>query len=86
MCFDTSIPALLGYFASMLYNQNNVTLEASPLTTVAEIEVGQQLCKMFGYVIEPESKDRPGEPVGWGHITCDGSVANLESVWYVFSC
>ena len=18
---------------------------------------------------------------GWGHITCDGSVANLESIW-----
>jgi hypothetical protein len=20
-------------------------------------------------------------PVAWGHITCDGSVANLESMW-----
>lgn len=80
MCFDTSIPALLGYFSAMLYNQNNVTLEASPLTTVAEIEVGQQLCKMFGYNTDPE-KD---EPMAWGHLPCDGSVANLESVWYVY--
>lgn len=21
------------------------------------------------------------EPLGWGHVTCDGSVANLESIW-----
>lgn len=28
---------------------------------------------------EPENeKDRP---IGWGHITCGGSVANLESIW-----
>ena len=30
---------------------------------------------------EEETKDE--HPVGWGHITCDGTVANLESIWYV---
>ncbi len=63
MCMDMSMPALLGYFMTMIYNPNNVALEASPLTTVAEIEVGEQLCKMFGYNIDIEKKD---QPVGWG--------------------
>ncbi|KAL8918120.1 MAG: hypothetical protein Q9208_007562 [Pyrenodesmia sp. 3 TL-2023] len=78
MCMDMSMPSLLGYFMTMLYNPNNVSIEASPLTMVAEIEAGQQLCEMFGYNLNPEVKD---VPVGWGHITCGGTVANLESIW-----
>jgi glutamate/tyrosine decarboxylase-like PLP-dependent enzyme len=77
---DMSMPALLGYFMTMIYNPNNVALEASPLTTVAEIEVGEQLCKMFGYNVDPAIKD---VQLGWGHIACDGTVANLESIWLV---
>ncbi|GAW25935.1 putative pyridoxal-dependent decarboxylase domain protein [Rosellinia necatrix] len=70
--------SLLGYFMTMLYNPNNVAIEASPLSTVAEIEVGEQLCELFGYNIDPDNNDMP---TGWGHITCDGTVANLESIW-----
>ncbi|KAL9026501.1 MAG: hypothetical protein Q9196_004837 [Gyalolechia fulgens] len=77
MSSDMSMPSLLGYFMTMLYNPNNVSIEGSPLTMVAEIEAGQQLCEMFGYNLNPEVKD---VPVGWGHITCGGSVANLESI------
>lgn len=82
MCMDLTMPALLGYFMTMLYNPNNVTLEASPFTTKVELEVGQQLCKMFGYLTE-ESKPWSSLdiPESWGHITCDGTVANLESIW-----
>ncbi|KAL9602441.1 MAG: hypothetical protein Q9219_001865 [cf. Caloplaca sp. 3 TL-2023] len=76
MCMDMSMPSLLGYFMTMLYNPNNVSIEASPLTMVAEIEAGQQLCEMFGYNLDPKAK---GVPVGWGHITCGGTVANLET-------
>ena len=72
------MPAMLGYFMTMIYNPNNVAIEASPLTTIAEIEAGQQLCKMFGYNIDPEKKNTP---TSWGHITCGGTVANLESIW-----
>ncbi|KAL8834411.1 MAG: hypothetical protein Q9176_007498 [Flavoplaca citrina] len=77
MCMDMSMPSLLGYFMTMLYNPNNVSIEASPLTMVAEIEAGQQICEMLGYNLDPEVKSAP---VGWGHITCGGTVANLESV------
>ena len=72
------MPAILGYFMTMIYNPNNVALEASPLTTVAEIEVGEQLCKMFGYNVDADNKDAP---TSWGHVTCGGTVANLESIW-----
>ncbi|KAF9872470.1 pyridoxal-dependent decarboxylase domain protein [Colletotrichum karsti] len=78
MCTDMSMASLLGYFMTMLYNPNNVAIEASPLSTVAEIEVGEQLCELFGYNID---EDKTEVPTGWGHVTCDGTVANLESIW-----
>ncbi|PVH72326.1 pyridoxal-dependent decarboxylase domain protein [Cadophora sp. DSE1049] len=70
MCMDMSMPALLGYFMTMIYNPNNVAIEASPLTTVAEIEAGEQLCQMFGYNLDTAKLN---QPVGWGHITCGGT-------------
>jgi glutamate/tyrosine decarboxylase-like PLP-dependent enzyme len=97
MNMDTSMPGIAGYLMAMMCkfpchrikvvpsyikpsisadNPNNVATEASPLTTVLEINVGQQLSEMVGYNI-----DIATSPVGWGHITCDGSVANLESMW-----
>lgn len=70
---ETLMPATLGYFAGMLYNGNNIAYEGAPATTVLEVEVGQDLCKLMGY--EPE--------IGWGHLTPDGSTANYEAVWYM---
>ena len=75
---DLSMPALLGYFMTMIYNPNNVSIEASPLTTVAEMTVGDDLCQLFGFNIDPDNKRMP---LAWGHIVCDGTVANLEFVW-----
>ena len=74
MLWDQTLPSVAGYFAAMLYNQNNVAAEASPLTTALEIEVAQDLCKMVGY-----GEEEGIEP--WGHITCDGSMANIEALW-----
>ncbi|KAM0373546.1 hypothetical protein ACHAPY_009209 [Fusarium culmorum] len=76
MCTDLTMSSLLGYFMTMLYNPNNVALEASPMTTLVELRVGQQLCKLFGYNIDAQKN-----PLSWGHITCDGTIANLESIW-----
>ena len=55
MLWDVTLPGVVGYFAAMLYNQNNVAAEASPLTTWLELEVGRDLCRMLGF--DPE---RPG--------------------------
>lgn len=81
MVSDASLPSYLGYLVGMLWNQNNVTPEASPITSHIEYLVGQQICRMLGYGTDDS---HPGIPAGWGHITCDGSVANLESFWCVF--
>ena len=88
MLWDTTLPGILGYFAALLYNQNNVAAEASPITTIIEMEVGNELCKLLGYAINPIGAKKgefklPADRqiTGWGHITCDGSVANLEGLW-----
>ncbi|KAK1215772.1 hypothetical protein PQX77_021610 [Marasmius sp. AFHP31] len=82
MSFDVSLPALLGYFAAMVYNQNNVTPEASPFTSSVEYKVGNELCDMLRY--NTPTHTMPGDTsgtIGWGHITCGGSIANLEAMW-----
>lgn len=62
---DLSMPALLGYFMTMIYNPNNVSIEASPITTVAEMTTGDDLCRMFGYNTNPENEDHP---LAWGRM------------------
>lgn len=79
MNWDLTLPAMIGYFAAMLYNPNNVAAEASPVTTHLEMLAGDDLCRMLGYTIPDQSSSNAPRP--WGHITCDGSVANLESMW-----
>ncbi|TDL20030.1 PLP-dependent transferase [Rickenella mellea] len=76
MVMDTTMPGMIGYLMAMMYNSNNVATEASPVTSVIEIIVGKQLCEMVGFNVDVNHS-----PVGWGHITCGGSIANLESMW-----
>ena len=77
MLWDTTMPSLLGYMTAMFFNQNNVDSAASPVTTLYELRVGDQLCDMLGYNINP----RVDLPLAWGHITSGGSVANIEALW-----
>ncbi|RPA85936.1 PLP-dependent transferase [Ascobolus immersus RN42] len=81
MCMDTSMPGTLGYIASMMYNANNVAVEASPITTVLELEAGKQLCGLIGFGADA----KPETPAPWGHaslhVTSGGTVANIESLW-----
>lgn len=72
MTADVSLPGLLGYYAGLLYNANNVSGEASPVTLKYELEVGKEFAHLFGY---DQSKS-------FGHITSGGTVANFESVFY----
>ncbi|KAH9003900.1 pyridoxal phosphate-dependent transferase [Lactarius hatsudake] len=81
MVTDVSMPATLGYLTGLMYNPNNVGAEGGPITHVIEHEVGQQLCDMLGFCTQLSHKSQQGRPTAWGHITCDGSVANFESMW-----
>lgn len=71
MLSEQTLPSVLGYFAGMLYNPNNVTNEAAPITVPLEIEVGKMVSKMLGY--NPQT--------AWAHITSGGTVANIEALW-----
>ena len=71
MVWDTNVPANLGYIASILWHQNNCIQEASPVTTMYELEAGSDLCEMLGL-------DRNES---MGHLVTGGSVANIEAMW-----
>lgn len=70
MLSEQTLPAVMGYFATMLYNPNNVTEEAAPVTVQKELEFGKRICKMLGYSSN-----------GWAHLCAGGSSANLEALW-----
>ncbi|MEA4854697.1 MAG: tyrosine decarboxylase [Christensenella sp.] len=67
---ETLMPSLIAYNYAMLWNSNNVALESSMATSQMEAEVGNDFSNLFNY------ED------GWGHLTHDGSIANLEGIWY----
>jgi glutamate/tyrosine decarboxylase-like PLP-dependent enzyme len=75
MNWDLSLPSVAAYFATMLHNPNNVTVQASTATTFLELALGKDICGMIGM----NSKS----PLPWAHITTDGTIANIESVWSV---
>ena len=83
MMSDQTLPSVLGYFAGLLYNPNNVTPEAAPVTERWEFDVGRDILEMLGYKAPPV----PGSPhearseFGWAHVTSGGTVANHEALW-----
>ena len=81
MNWEVTMPAMLGYFAAMLYNPNNVAFEASTATTILEMLVGDDLCKMLGYTMPSWAEIEAGALRPWGHLTCGGTVANIEAIW-----
>jgi len=76
---DLLIPSLLGYFSGMLFNQNNVVGESSPITTRKEIEFCTRLCEMIGY--KPYGLTHTEEGRSFGHLSSGGSTAILEAMW-----
>ncbi len=69
---DILMPSVMAYVAAMLYNPNNVAYEASTATSPLELEVGMDFAKLMGYDLNK----------AWGHICTDGSIANIEALWY----
>ena len=71
MVGEQTIASQIGWFATMLYNPNNIALEIAPVTTRLELEVAAQLARMIGY--DPTRS--------WGHLTSGGTTANFEALW-----
>lgn len=91
MLADTTLPSVLGYIAGMLYNPNNVTPEAAPVTVDWEIEACNIVLQMLGYrpPPPPPNNEDPAtyygqaalKEFGWSHITMGGTTANIEALW-----
>ncbi len=95
MLSDISMPGMLGYLAGMLYNPNNVTTEAAPVTTRMEIEACNDVAEMIGYKVAPpismndfkskkewnEYKKTLSNELSWSHISSGGTLANIEALW-----
>ena len=64
MSSDLTMASLIGYFATLLYNPNNVAAEASPVTSRMELEVAAQLAR------DDRLRRRP--PVGPPHLRRHG--------------
>jgi glutamate/tyrosine decarboxylase-like PLP-dependent enzyme len=90
---DTLLPSKLGYVAGMLFNPNNVTPQAAPVTTELEIEACNAILTMLGYEAPPAPPSEAttealhryrralDKPFGWAHICSGGTVANIEALW-----
>lgn len=70
MVAEQTMPSIVGYFAAMLYNPNNVTAEAAPVTLRLELEAAQMIARMLGY----------GDQ-SWAHLCSGGTLANIEAMW-----
>lgn len=70
MLAEQSLPGIAGYIAAMLYNPNNVSREAAPVTVRLELEACKMINRMLGYGDE-----------SWGHLCSGGTVANIEALW-----
>ncbi len=71
MLSDQTLPSIIGFLAGSLYNPNNVSNEAAPVTVRLELEAGDLVSKMLGYDADKS----------WAHLCSGGSSANLEALW-----
>lgn len=77
MASDLLMPGLLGQMITTLYNPNNVSSDAAPVTVDLELEYGEKLARMFGLNTRADKG-----AVAFGHLTSGGTVANYQGVWY----
>jgi len=76
---DVLLPAIIGYFATMIDNPNNVVVESSPPSSHLEVEAIDQLLEMVGF--QPRRNRPAGSVASWGHFTCGGTIANIDALW-----
>ncbi len=90
---ETTIPALVGSLAGLLYNSNNVTSETGAVTVEYEIDACRRLVEMIGFTPPPDPpavvtesslqryRQLLEQEYSWCHLTSGGTVANIEALW-----
>jgi glutamate/tyrosine decarboxylase-like PLP-dependent enzyme len=78
MGWDLLLPGIIGNLVGVLFPSNNVAYEGSPATTVLEMLVGYDLCRMLGYSVTPTGEE---QVMSWGHLVGGGTIANIEALW-----
>jgi len=90
---ETTLPAMFGLVAGMLYNTNTVTPESGAVTVEWEIEACAALARMLGYNPPPSPPETHTQDAmkeyaaalskefAWTHLTSGGTVANIEALW-----
>jgi len=89
MTSDVTIASAVGYMSTILYNPNNVSIQASPVTSFIEMAVGNDLCRMVGFEFpvtkntDKKKKKQLKEEAIYPscHLTSGGTVANCEAYW-----
>ncbi|KAK5575614.1 hypothetical protein RB653_006747 [Dictyostelium firmibasis] len=91
MTSDVTIASVVGTMATVLYNPNNVTVQASPVTTFIEMAVSNDLARMVGWEFPetmPKFSNRHDKKafedeniIPCFHLTCGGTVSNIEGFW-----
>ncbi|KAM9960327.1 hypothetical protein ACTFIW_009456 [Dictyostelium discoideum] len=91
MTSDVTIAGVIGATATILYNPNNVTVQASPVTTFIEMAVSNDLARMVGWEFPekiPKFNNRHEKKlfedkniIPCFHLTCGGTVSNIEAFW-----
>jgi len=70
MISEQTLPSVAAYFATMLYNPNNVAYEAAPVTVDLELEAARLVSQMLGHSDQ-----------AWSHLASGGTMANFEALW-----
>lgn len=64
---EVALPGILCYFAAMVYNPNNVAFEGPSATTLVELLVDDDLCRMLDYQVPTLDPDVSVDtPRPWG--------------------
>ncbi|MCC2615065.1 hypothetical protein LJ739_02260 [Aestuariibacter halophilus] len=77
MSSDLLMSGLLGQMITTLYNPNNVSVEAAPVTVDLELEYAKKLAQMLGFKTDDTLPE-----CAFGNLTSGGTLANYQGLWY----
>eukprot|EP00727_Mastigamoeba_balamuthi_P011871 m51a1_g7306 hypothetical protein (1155) ;mRNA; f:101137-107065 len=86
MNYDITVPHIDALKSALWFNPNNCALEASPTTTLHEMDFIAQLAReIAGWNVDWRDQGTEAEPVdpnsAWGYVCVGGTIATLMGLW-----